>query len=402
MQSAVPPTLESQPLSSPEPRPTESAKADDRIHPLDGLRAVAALMVLLAHFFTNNLPWPELLQPFGVQVNNFFSSGVELFFILSGLIMLRPYLNGRRMKAIEYFKRRWIRLWPPFLVSWLLCGVATYLGTAMQSPYAKEALQEFNVWRWLSQVLVVTSSSDRYNVTWWSLNVEFFFYALVPLFLVLGIARWSLQGFWVAFAVAVMISFAAYYPRSDFLFWRATPLEVGLLFLWYSPCFLLGIGIAQFRLSNPHLARGLIFAGAAIVVAAAFYSKINFHTGYGFFFGGVAMLALQDTAISRFLSRRGMIWLGERSYSIFLIHVPVLYLVSIFATALTQDKMSLTYIGITRVIGIPLSIFCSMLVFHYVERRYARNLATGDQFWPWSPAGKPSPEQRLEKVAVGG
>src|SRR5262245_31184764 len=103
-----------------EPAPPKRA-ATERFHQLDGLRAVAVGVVIFHHCLTN--PINQLLRARGFNYLAdalYFTtgSGVELFFVLSGVVLLRPYVRGARpFKPSTYFLRRIERLWPPYLVA---------------------------------------------------------------------------------------------------------------------------------------------------------------------------------------------------------------------------------------------------------------------------------------------
>jgi peptidoglycan/LPS O-acetylase OafA/YrhL len=86
-------------------------------------------------------------------------------------------------------------------------------------------------------------------------------------------------------------------------------------------------------------------------------------------------------AWARALSSPIMVWTGERSYSLFLIHFTVFagvnYAVSWFIPGRTA-----TYFALTRLLGVSGAVLAAMVLFHLVERRFARNLVTDRYFWP--------------------
>src|SRR5512142_3099119 len=90
-----------------------------RFHQLDGLRAVAVLLVLVHHSASSTIRDSLALHGLRVVGELFFrttASGVELFFVLSGVVLLRPYLRGdRRLDAPVYAKRRLERIAPPYV-----------------------------------------------------------------------------------------------------------------------------------------------------------------------------------------------------------------------------------------------------------------------------------------------
>ena len=77
-----------------------------------------------------------------------------------------------------------------------------------------------------------------------------------------------------------------------------------------------------------------------------------------------------------------MIWLGERSYSLFLIHFSVFYLVDNLSAHLSTHR-GMAYGLLSRGIGVPLAFLAAMTLFYFVERRQARGLVTANMFWPW-------------------
>ena len=74
-------------------------------------------------------------------------------------------------------------------------------------------------------------------------------------------------------------------------------------------------------------------------------------------------------------------WLGERSCSLFLVHVTAFHLADWLVAFVTPHR-SLVYALLTRANGLPLALGLGMLLFHAVERRFARGLITADLFWP--------------------
>lgn len=105
---------------------------------LDGLRGVAALVVLMYHLFeaiafSQNLEIERLAQAQGVEAQlvdqNFFHGflAVDFFFILSGFVMGCAY-DGRwnRMSVGQFFCRRLIRL-HPMVVAGTVIGLAAYI-----------------------------------------------------------------------------------------------------------------------------------------------------------------------------------------------------------------------------------------------------------------------------------
>jgi peptidoglycan/LPS O-acetylase OafA/YrhL len=105
-----------------------------RFHTLDGMRGVAALMVMLGHSFTHN----RTLVPLPLCFWNTFVA-VDFFFILSGFVICHAYMDKLKegMAAAEYVARRIGRLYPLMVIGLLLGAPLFYLNitTAAAGDY---------------------------------------------------------------------------------------------------------------------------------------------------------------------------------------------------------------------------------------------------------------------------
>lgn len=177
---------------------TTSAKT---LSGFDGVRAIACLMVILHHlwqrFDTSNAALPvrdlDALLEQG-------SAGVSAFFVLSGLLLSIPfwknYLASRPLPdALEFARRRAVRIAPGFYASLLVC----FLLSLVFVPDAQQP--------WLRLLAGLTFTSAFHYVTLfpvelngplWSIGFEVFCYALMPLGMWLLFARFPQRGFWFA------------------------------------------------------------------------------------------------------------------------------------------------------------------------------------------------------------
>ena len=369
-----------------------------RLHELDGLRAVAITLVVLHHSVTG--PVSERLSNRGLRhVGDllFFTtgSGVELFFVLSGIVLLRPYLRGeRRFRALRYLRRRFERLWPPYAVALAFAGFVIFLGRLHPTWYSDEVLPQFSAGHWLAQVGIVNFGWPSYNSAWWSLNLEILFYAAVPLVVMALVASRYGSGttaLLVCFSVAASLVTASFSDYSD-VFLRVAAVreateiasfsQVIQALLIYAPCFALGVAIARCHFSARS---GILLAayGGVHCLLGLWQPVINVHLGFAFLYAGVALVAMEGGGqLRRRLSKPVMVWLGERSYSLFLVHFPVFYLISYLASLVLPGRGT-AYFLVTRVVGIPLALLAAMTMFSLAERRFARGLVTADRFWPW-------------------
>lgn len=144
-----------------------------RFSPLDGLRAVGALMVVVTHVSAHTAT--SFTEPFGGLLARF-DAGVALFFVISGFLLYRPYVAARLTGTASpdtrgYFWRRALRILP---VLWItLAGVWLFFDHGTPTGlYLRHALLVHIYWpeNW---VLGLTQM--------WSLAVEAAFYVALPL-----------------------------------------------------------------------------------------------------------------------------------------------------------------------------------------------------------------------------
>jgi peptidoglycan/LPS O-acetylase OafA/YrhL len=153
---------------------------------LDGLRAVAALMVVVFHL----LLWVDAYDtPVSQAINGswyFLANGVWLFFVLSGFLLFLPYarttLAARPLpSATHFYQRRALRIVPAYWVCLLVVAIA--------ENQLRRTVGPLNL---LVHVLMLHDDFPRFNrdleAPFWTLAVEAQFYLILPL-LAWGIAR---------------------------------------------------------------------------------------------------------------------------------------------------------------------------------------------------------------------
>lgn len=368
----------------------------ERFHFLDGLRAIASIVIVIHHSLSAGIS--KFLHAKGLHYladaeSNFTQSGVALFFVLSGVVLLRPYVRGqRKFKTLDYFYRRIKRIYPPYLFA-LLFGwlVIVFIKSGPHTYYA-------DVWKWhdtgwkelfLQSLILNFRGSTFYNLAWWSLQIEVVFYILVPLFLALFMFSKKINYVQIGLTLAATVVLPvmlqhylnAHYPK---IYSNDKLVLTVYRSIDFPVCFLLGIYLAKFDFEK-------IVGTIMIVIGLAFILVYNsqyvplVNTGYGFLYAGIIIHAFKSKKIQHFLDRPMMIWLGERSYSLFLIHFSVFYLVDYLCSMFLPER-NILYGVLTRGGGILLAGFAAILLFNFVERRQARGLVTDKIFWPWQIA----------------
>jgi peptidoglycan/LPS O-acetylase OafA/YrhL len=352
-----------------------------RFHQLDGLRAVAAVMVMMRHSFTAGLREATLHSPVHFFTNLLHESaaaGVELFFVLSGVVLLRPYLrSGRKFEATMYVRRRLERLWPPFLAAWVLSGLVVLLEDAMPTWWTRRtnSVPLFSMRGWLVQLPILNFGWSNYNAAWWSLTVELLFYLSVILLIPLLIQRSRPK---VACVALVLFSI----PISLLLALRGIPHvpQPFIQLLRYGPCFALGVLLAAVDVPATLARIGLIL-GLVWACAATVHPALDIQLGWALFFAALIALSLSPTSkMGKALSIAPLVWLGERSYSLFLTHFAVFAAVSVLMSHWMPPGPAFWILS--RIVEYTAAVLVAMLIFHMIEKRFARNLVTVNQILP--------------------
>jgi len=359
----------------------------ERFHFLDGLRAVAVSLVVMQHAFTTNIM--TILNHYRLNAVSAFifglgQSGVELFFVLSGVVLLRPYLRGeKKFEAGKYFVRRFKRIYPSYFAALCIGSFVIWLNNFIPTWYSI-ILVQFSWKGALSQTFMFSTNGFYYNLAWWSLQIEMTFYIVAPLIVFFyhkkkqanDIKFYCTLLLITAISVFAQVYLSTHYPA----LYDYGKVNNIYRIIDYPVCFALGVYLAA---RNPTVQQGIAFALAGILIIAAsfLYTPIS-HAGYGLLYAGIIILAFHKQKLRNRLSAPFMIWLGERSYSLFLIHYTAFYFTD-FLLSLLFPGRTLAYGILAKLLGIAMALFSAMLLFYFVERKQAKGLVTDKCFWPW-------------------
>jgi peptidoglycan/LPS O-acetylase OafA/YrhL len=312
---------------------------------LTGLRGVTAVWIVLFHFGRLS-PLPRILYCYGGQM-------LSCFFILSGIVLAYSYSEAVTAGTVGWFKffnLRLARIVPVHVVTWLIA-------TVLHLGFAWNYSVEVHPWAsWLAGLLCLQiywptqGLLYKWNAPSWSISCELFFYALFP-FLVPALGRWmkskgsaivTMFCLWflevILFLGATWIVLAVIHSGHSFLGYRTYgEAKMGVLHVF--PLlrlseFLIGmcIGMAALRWGplltsarNANLALG--FGMAAILVLTQLPGLTSRTAGiqaYPLFIGFLVLMlvALMSgrTILTTFLNSRPIVFLGEISYSLYLVH----------------------------------------------------------------------------------
>jgi peptidoglycan/LPS O-acetylase OafA/YrhL len=302
-----------------------------RLHPLDGLRGLAALGVVLLHawMYTGaNLPDKDL------ELDRWMGElrvCVLLFFVLSGFLLARPWVAAARGEREpptlgRYAINRLARIAPAY---WLALGGVVLLlhGTGHGRDVPLHDIPKFVAF--LANVFPETR--NQLDPPMWSLHVEVSFYVLLPL-IGLALIR-SGRGRLGPLAVcgALIAAGVAFTTASVLREWRP---EI----TWTLPSYLatFACGIAAAVLAHGVEPRRWVAPGVFAAGSVAVLVDCWWHTqGYSVVFhclrdllaslGFGAMLWAVSVRPAPLLGSRPLRALGTLSYGIYLWHYPVIY-----------------------------------------------------------------------------
>ena len=323
--------------AAPEAGPGATAS---RLPALTGLRAVAALLVVFTHaaFATGYLNHGYLGAVYARM-----EIGVAIFFVLSGFLLFRPWVRaaaqGRTAPSLSrYGRRRARRVVPAYVVAVLVTFAVYTVFTPGPTPG--------QTWHGLLRYLTFSQIyTDDYLTTMlhpglsqmWSMAVEVAFYAVLPglAYLVLRVlcrGRWrpgrALLG--LAAIAAVGPAWLLLVTTTDML-----PNSAGMWLPAHIGWFVGGMALAVLQAVGARC-----HAGLAIPLAVALYLLVSTPIGgailgpdpgwvpvaKSMLYAAIATLAVAPLALGshggyrQFLGSRPMVWLGEISYEIFLLH----------------------------------------------------------------------------------
>ena len=321
-------------------RATLVPMSENRIRSLEGLRAVAVLMVMLYH--------GEL----GVRGGYV---GVDVFFVISGYLITSILITERqttgRTSIRAFYGRRARRLIP---ASGLVTLSTLVAGWFVLDPIARRELGTDSLWASLFAANIRFARTGAEYLTtvdvpsalqhYWSLAVEEQFYFLWPLILVAAwrALRGSKHAVTLVVSVIVVVSFVACVHLTStnpvwsyFAPWtRAWEMAAGGLLAAATVN-------GRRRMLPPVIANVLGITGIIVIIGCAFlYSDSTTFPGWAALapvIGTIAVIAqiTARTPVNSALGTRVMTWIGERSYSLYLWHWPLLTLASVRFDGLT-------------------------------------------------------------------
>lgn len=362
-----------------------TASGKPRLDAIDNLRGVAALLVLLSHTWLFTTRYNYSFGP--LAISNWLTYGffaIHLFIILSGFVLAYPLVSDDGWKQLDvwdFYKRRALRIVPPYYAVIILLVVASFvvpalynaLGAAHQTSLPRPTMLELGSHLLFSRNLVAFFAPvGSINGVFWSIEVEIAYYLLFPL-LMLATRRFGVLNMVVGallltvlwrviifqnlvdtrrellfqlfrvfparlfeFALGILAAMVVYRYRTQIRGFAM--LVAGVVFFWFGTMINVGMKGAQF---NPMIDIILGVSGFCFVLAIC-----------------------GSEVIRRIFSSRPLIWVGGFSYSIYLVHQPILQeLYTWFPDRQGLDAFLTYTVGFTL-----FAVACAYIFYRLIER----------------------------------
>ncbi|MFM9909911.1 MAG: acyltransferase family protein [Chitinophagaceae bacterium] len=325
---------------------------------LEGLRFLAIVPVVIQHFverWHRNIDQSTLSDFQNLLVNYLLggSSGVYLFYIVSGFILTLPFASrivdnkpAPLGNIKQYFIRRLTRLEPPYIAVMFFMALAAFLFHKMETG---QILAYFFTGITYTTNLVFHNFNEL-NPVIWSLEVEIQFYILAP-FLAWGIFRiknYSTRNIILVSSIVLAI-----------ILQDITDITNGENFLRYTilgqvQYFLVGILMVNLYLNKKLVPRGKDQQFWNYAATAAVFVMIGYYWVYGLlksltFTLVLAILfigAFRSGWFNKFLNKPWIMAIGGMCYSIYLLHLGIAQAVMEFMTYM-KTKINNDYLWFT-------------------------------------------------------
>ena len=356
---------------------------------LDGTRAVAVLAVMLFHFLGPDVFAGGLI-------------GVDVFFVLSGFLITNLLLDERNrtggVSLRGFYHRRILRLFPAmYALLGLVAVAAIFIGTRYPTVWAElgaAALYSYQIF--LAFFGFPTPGSPRVLFHLWSLSVEEWFYFFWPFLLLLGLRTIRRQrvlviavALWAAMWMAIRLSgnvvgvnWTSSHPFRGTgvgylgeVVYRMSAMRFDQLIVG---C-LLALVVRRYALTSDDGPRRCLAVGAVVgltllVAELLLAGRTTFFDPFGSIGFNAALLGIPFVVLWIHLHPRGaparllaipvLVWIGRRSYGLYLWHEVL--------NVLTPDPGTKVGVAVRTVVLLVASMGVAELSWRFIESPFLR------------------------------
>jgi peptidoglycan/LPS O-acetylase OafA/YrhL len=347
---------------------SESVRDASRYTALDGLRGLAAFVVLIHHcFLVSPLlgmaarsagvgqlePWVWWVTFTPLHLIWAGGEAVFVFFILSGFVLALPFIGDTRTNWAAYLPKRLIRIYVPVWASLILALCAAWAFPRIAGPEFSAWVNHHDEAPNVMNDAVLLWGTGNLNSPLWSLQWEMSFSILLPLYVVVALRfrrRWlvGLTGLVVLIGVGELVRISA---------------------LVCLPIFGVGVLMSARRHTLVEWATkigrwgwaGLLVLSVVLLSSRWIFPQFPVGIATATIGGIFVLFAFIGCRMAVSLGNNSLVhWLGTRSFSLYLVHEPIVVSVS-FSLHATDPV-------VVAAIAIPLSLLAAEGFFRLVER----------------------------------
>jgi peptidoglycan/LPS O-acetylase OafA/YrhL len=339
------------------------------VRSMEGMRGFAVFLVFLVHFLTLAAPWiapDSALSAVTDAIRKIGNIGVDLFFVLSGYLIYGS-LIARRQPFLAFMRRRVIRIYPTFCVVFAIYLYLSFLRPS-ESRMPPDA---YDAWVYTLQNLALLPGMfpiTPFITVAWSLSYEMFFYQAIPAMMLLLDLRarspqWRIR-FFLALGAAILVACSLF--------------DGPVRLIMFITGILLHEALRSGKIVPPRDGIAVLALLAGVLVNAVPFSLNNAGAGkltivaLSFFITCYSCFRGQSATLQRAFTWTPMRWLGNMSYSYYLVHGLTLKVAFVVLTKLMPPAPhGPLFMGLLLPLMFAVTLIPSGVLFMLVERPFS-------------------------------
>lgn len=308
---------------------------ENKLDCIQVLRAIAALLVAMNHY-------PGRLWFFSTSY-----IGVDLFFVISGFIMVITTDNHEinNKFALDFMIRRFSRVWPYYAAITIITFVLIYI------PNSYDIKKDITLL--IKSLLFVPMWTEQPIVNpGWTLSLEMYFYTIFFVSLFFGRHRYKFMFSYFALTLGFLYCYNAI-DVSGLVAMNSIPVDYYIMITrQISWCFVLGMATGFIYLNGIKISSALSLFLSALSFSLAMYVSLQFKLDHGLIYGvlfAIMLYASTGVNIRKSPTCNVLIFLGNISFSFYIIQFMVIHLIEsnfmfVFSTDWSKYAMIPAYL----------------------------------------------------------
>ena len=326
---------------------------------ITGLRAIAATMVVMIHT-------GALLEfgTIGFNITMAGKYGVDIFFVISGFSIAKTFMEAKNYH-VYIIKRLW-RIIPLYFFVITIVTLLLNYEVIAPNPYAEKYGVTPDLYNYIFHLTMITYFDYRIATSIlgveWTIPIEVFWYAMLPYFI---FYTKTFPRVLMMVLLCLFLTFLASYFSKQ-IFGTIQPIKWSPIA--YGHLFFLGAA-SYFARNNFHESSGIkptlwIYFATVIFMLSLMFDFGDLRREVLALSSAIFIVFMQDNRavfINKILSAKPLIFLGSISYSIYLIHMPIISIINKYIVIF--DSTALQFITVYC-----LTIIFSMISYLFIEK----------------------------------